>query len=94
MSTDIVAATRPWRFSLTEGDGQEHGIPDRVKRDFTADAPGRVLCGQGEAPPAPAAPGPWGLPAESPGPHVLRSAAGRHAFGRDAAICANGRAGT
>ena len=21
---------RPWRFSLTEGDGQEHDIPDRV----------------------------------------------------------------
>ena len=32
---------RPWRFSLTEGDGQEHDIPDHVKRDFTADAPGR-----------------------------------------------------
>ena len=32
---------RPWRFSLTEGDGQEHGIPDLVNRDFTAAAPGR-----------------------------------------------------
>jgi putative transposase len=36
---------RPWRFSLTEGDGQEHDIPDLVKRDFTADAPGRVMVG-------------------------------------------------
>jgi putative transposase len=27
---------RPWRVSLTEGDGQEHGIPDLVQRDFTA----------------------------------------------------------
>jgi putative transposase len=26
---------RPWRVSLTEGDGQEHDIPDLVKRDFT-----------------------------------------------------------
>ena len=36
---------RPWRFSLTEGDGQEHGIPDRVSRDFTADAPGEKMVG-------------------------------------------------
>jgi HTH-like domain/Integrase core domain len=36
---------KPWRFSLTEGDGQEHGIPDRVKRDFTADAPGQKMVG-------------------------------------------------
>ncbi|TVZ00170.1 hypothetical protein EAS64_14815 [Trebonia kvetii] len=36
---------RPWRFSLTEGDGQEHAIPDLVKRDFTASAPGRVMVG-------------------------------------------------
>jgi hypothetical protein len=36
---------RPWRFSLTEGDGQEHGIPDRVHRDFTAGAPGEKLVG-------------------------------------------------
>ena len=32
---------RPWRFSLTEGDGQEHDIPDLVKRDFTARRPAR-----------------------------------------------------
>ena len=31
---------RPWRVSLTEGDGQEHDIPDLVRREFTADAPG------------------------------------------------------
>jgi putative transposase len=36
---------RPWRFSLTEGDGQEHGIPDRVQRDFTASAPGQKMVG-------------------------------------------------
>jgi putative transposase len=36
---------RPWRFSLTEGDGQEHDIPDLVKRDFTADAPGEKMVG-------------------------------------------------
>ena len=31
---------RPWRVSLTEGDGQEHDVPDVVNQDFTADAPG------------------------------------------------------
>ena len=36
---------RPWRFSLTEGDGQEHGIPDLVQRDFTAEAPGEKMVG-------------------------------------------------
>jgi hypothetical protein len=36
---------RPWRFSLTEGDGQEHRIPDLVNRDFTADAPGLKMVG-------------------------------------------------
>jgi putative transposase len=36
---------RPWRFSLTEGDGQEHRIPDLVNRDFTADAPGTKMVG-------------------------------------------------
>jgi transposase InsO family protein len=36
---------RPWRFSLTEGDGQEHGIPDLVNRDFTAGAPGEKMVG-------------------------------------------------
>ena len=36
---------RPWRFSLTGGDGQEHGIPDLVNRDFTAEAPGVKMVG-------------------------------------------------
>ncbi|MGH3408398.1 MAG: IS3 family transposase [Streptosporangiaceae bacterium] len=36
---------RPWRFSLTEGDGQEHDIPDLVNRDFTAGAPGEKMVG-------------------------------------------------
>jgi putative transposase len=36
---------KPWRFSLTEGDGQQHDIPDLVKRDFTADAPGLKMVG-------------------------------------------------
>ena len=36
---------RPWRFSLTEGDGQEHDIPDLVHRDFTAAAPGEKMVG-------------------------------------------------
>jgi transposase InsO family protein len=36
---------RPWRASLTEQDGQEHHIPDLVRRDFTAAAPGRKMVG-------------------------------------------------
>jgi len=36
---------RPWRVCLTEGDGQEHDIPDLVQRDFTAAAPGVKLVG-------------------------------------------------
>ena len=36
---------KPWRFSLTEGDGQEHDIPDLVQRDFTADTPGQKMVG-------------------------------------------------
>jgi putative transposase len=36
---------KPWRFSLTEGDGQEHDIPDLVNRDFTAPAPGEKMVG-------------------------------------------------
>lgn len=36
---------KPWRFSLTEGDGQKHDIPDLVNRDFTADAPGLKMVG-------------------------------------------------
>src|SRR5262249_56500427 len=45
-SSDLEACQpRPWRFSLTEGDGQEHDIPDLVKRDFTAGAPGEKMVG-------------------------------------------------
>ena len=36
---------RPWWFSLTEGDGQEHDIPDLVRRNFTAAAPGEKMVG-------------------------------------------------
>jgi putative transposase len=36
---------RPWRVSLTEGDGQAHDSPDLVRRDFTAEAPGTRLVG-------------------------------------------------
>lgn len=36
---------KPWRFSLTDNDGQEHHIPDLVQRDFTADAPGLKMVG-------------------------------------------------
>jgi putative transposase len=36
---------RPWRFSLTDSDGQEHHIPDLVRRDFTAEAPGHKMVG-------------------------------------------------
>jgi putative transposase len=36
---------RPWRVSLTEGDGQEHGIPDLLHQDFTAAAPGQKMVG-------------------------------------------------
>ena len=36
---------KPWRFSLTEGDGQEHDIPDLVNRDFAADTPGEKMVG-------------------------------------------------
>jgi putative transposase len=36
---------RPWRGSLTEQDGQEHHIPDLVRRDFSAPAPGLKMVG-------------------------------------------------
>jgi putative transposase len=36
---------RPSRDGLTEQDGQEHHIPDLVRRDFTAAAPGRKMVG-------------------------------------------------
>ena len=36
---------KPWRFSLTEGDGEEHDTPDLVNRDFTAGKPGEKMVG-------------------------------------------------
>lgn len=36
---------RPWRFSLTDNDGQADHIPDLVRRDFTAGAPGEKMVG-------------------------------------------------
>jgi putative transposase len=36
---------KPWRFSLTENDGREKHIPDLVRRDFTAEAPGQKMVG-------------------------------------------------
>jgi putative transposase len=36
---------QPWRLSLTEQDGKTHHIPDLVRRDFTADAPGVKMVG-------------------------------------------------
>ena len=36
---------KPWRFSLTEGDGQEHDIADHVNGDFTAAARGEKMVG-------------------------------------------------
>jgi putative transposase len=36
---------RPWRHSLTAAGDTPHHIPDLVRRDFTADAPGRKLVG-------------------------------------------------
>ena len=36
---------RTSEYLLTEGDGQEHDIPDLVNRDFTADAPGEKMVG-------------------------------------------------
>jgi putative transposase len=41
----VPCQPKPWRFSLTEGDGQEHGIPDLVHRDFTAEKPGEKMVG-------------------------------------------------
>lgn len=40
----VACQPRPWRHSLTQG-GDAGAIPDRVGRDFTADAPGTKLVG-------------------------------------------------
>jgi putative transposase len=36
---------RPWRAGLTEQDGQENHVPDLVRRDFSAAAPGLKMVG-------------------------------------------------
>jgi putative transposase len=36
---------KPWRFCLTDNDGQGVAIPDLVQRDFTAEAPGVKMVG-------------------------------------------------
>lgn len=36
---------KPWRLGLTEQDGRTHHIPDLVRRDFTAEAPGMKMVG-------------------------------------------------
>jgi putative transposase len=36
---------KPWRFNLTQVDGQAGPIPDLVNRDFTADEPGQKMVG-------------------------------------------------
>jgi transposase InsO family protein len=36
---------KPWRWSLTEQDGQAGPIPDLVNRDFTAEVPGQKMVG-------------------------------------------------
>jgi putative transposase len=36
---------KPWRYSLTEQDGQAGPIPDLVNRDFTAEKPGQKMVG-------------------------------------------------
>jgi putative transposase len=41
----VPCQPRPWRASLTEGDGSAGPIPDLVDRDFTADAPGEKMVG-------------------------------------------------
>jgi len=41
----VPCQPRPWRHSLTEQDGQAAGIPDLVRRDFTAERPGQKMVG-------------------------------------------------
>ena len=41
----VPCQPKPWRFSLTEGDGEEHDTPDLVNRDFTAGKPGEKMVG-------------------------------------------------
>jgi transposase InsO family protein len=41
----VPCQPRPWRASLTEGDGSSGSIPDLIGRDFTADSPGEKMVG-------------------------------------------------
>ena len=41
----VACQPRPWRHSLTEADAAPAPIPDLVRRDFTAEAPGRKMVG-------------------------------------------------
>jgi putative transposase len=41
----VPCQPRPWRVSLTDNDGRDPAIPDRVNRDFTADTPGQKMVG-------------------------------------------------
>jgi transposase InsO family protein len=41
----VACQPRPWRHSLTEADKRPAPIPDLVRRDFTAPAPGTKLVG-------------------------------------------------
>jgi putative transposase len=41
----VACQPRPWRHCLTEADAVPAPIPDLVRRDFTAEAPGRKMVG-------------------------------------------------
>jgi transposase InsO family protein len=41
----VACQPRPWRHSLTEADAAAAALPDLVRRDFTAAAPGRKMVG-------------------------------------------------
>ena len=41
----VACQPRPWRHSLTAADAAAAPIPDLVRREFTADAPGRKMVG-------------------------------------------------
>jgi transposase InsO family protein len=41
----VACQPRPWRHSLTEADAVPAPIPDLVRRDFTAEAPGQKMVG-------------------------------------------------
>ena len=41
----VACQPRPWRHSLPSADATPAPIPDLVRRDFTADAPGQKLVG-------------------------------------------------